>query len=92
MQVSSDMLASQRTMSRSLAQVAKRLAMVDIPGTEAPHAAQGNSGAGSKPQTPTRTYTSSSWIPRPWFPSFQRAPPPTAQQPLAQRTTAETGA
>jgi hypothetical protein len=85
MQVVSDMLASQRTMSQSLAQVAERLAMVDIPGTQAPHAAQGNSGAGSRPQTPTRTYTSSSRIPRPWFPSFQRAPPPPAQQPLAQR-------
>jgi hypothetical protein len=38
MQVISDMLASQRTMSQSLAQVADRLAMVDIPGTQAPHA------------------------------------------------------
>ena len=85
MQVISDMLASQRTISQSLAQVAERLAMVDIPGTQAPHAAQGNSGAGSRPQTPTCTYTSSSRIPRPWFPSFQRAPPPAAQQSLAQR-------
>jgi hypothetical protein len=85
MQVISDMLASQRTMSQSLAQVAERLAMVDIPGTQAPHAAQGNSGAGSRPQTPTRTYTSSSRIPRPWFPSFQRAPPAATQQSLAQR-------
>jgi len=33
MQVISDMLASQQTISQSLAQVAKRLAMVDIPGT-----------------------------------------------------------
>jgi hypothetical protein len=48
MQVISDMLASQRTMSQSLAQVADRLAMVDIPGTQAPHAVQGNSGAGSR--------------------------------------------
>ena len=85
MQVISDMLASQRTISQSLAQVAERLAMVDIPGTQAPHAAQGNSGAGSRPQTPTRTYTSSSRIPRPWFPSFQRAPATTTQQPLAHR-------
>jgi hypothetical protein len=85
MQVISDMLASQRTMSQSLAQVADRLAMVGIPGTQAPHAAQGNSGAGSRPQTPTRTYTSSSRIPRPWFPSFQRAPPAAAQQSLAHR-------
>jgi hypothetical protein len=85
MQVISDMLASQRTISQSLAQVAERLAMVDIPGTQAPHAAQGNSGAGSRPQTPTRTYTSSIRIPRPWFPSFQRAPPAAAQQSLAHR-------
>jgi hypothetical protein len=79
MQVISDMLASQRTMSQSLAQVADRLAMVGIPGTQAPHAAQGNSGAGSRPQSPTRTYTSASRIPRPLFPSFQRAPPVAAQ-------------
>jgi hypothetical protein len=85
MQVISDMLASQRTMSQSLAQVADRLAMVDIPGTQAPHAAQGNSGAGSRPQSPTRTYTSASRIPRPLFPSFQRAPPVAAQIPIAQR-------
>jgi hypothetical protein len=85
MQVISDMLASQRTISQSLAQVAERLAMVDIPGTQAPHAAQGNSGAGSRPQTPTRTYTSSIRIPRPWFPSFQRAPAAAAQQSLAHR-------
>jgi hypothetical protein len=49
MQVINDMLASQQTMSQSLAQVAERLAMVDIPGTQAPHAAQGNSGASSRP-------------------------------------------
>jgi hypothetical protein len=52
MQVISDMIASQRTMSQSLAQVADRLAMVDIPGTQAPHAAQGNSGACSRPSHP----------------------------------------
>jgi hypothetical protein len=85
MQVISDMLASQRTMSHSLAQVVERLAMVDIPGIQAPHAAQGNSGAGNRPQTRTCTYTSSSRIPKPWFPSFQRAPPTATQQPLAQR-------
>jgi hypothetical protein len=72
-------------MSQSLAQVAKRLAMVDIPSTQATHVAQGNSGVGSRCQTPTRTYTSSSRIPKPWFPSFQRAPPAVAQQALAQR-------
>jgi hypothetical protein len=85
MQVISDMLASQRTMSQSLAQVADRLAMVDIPGTQAPHAAQGNSGAGSRPQSSTRTYTSASRIPCLLFPSFQRAPPVAAQIPIAQR-------
>jgi hypothetical protein len=85
MQVISDMLASQRTMSQSLAQVADRLAMVDIPGTQGPHAAHGNSGAGSRPQSPTRTYTSASRIPRPLFPSFQRASPVAAQIPIAQR-------
>jgi hypothetical protein len=85
MQVISDMLASQRTMSQSLAQVADRLAMADIQGTQAPHTTQGNSGAGSRPQSPTRTYTSASRIPRPLFPSFQRAPPATAQQSIAQR-------
>jgi hypothetical protein len=63
MQVISDMLASQRTMSQYLAQVADRLAMVDIPGTQALHAAQGNSGAGSRVQSPTRTYTPASRIP-----------------------------
>jgi hypothetical protein len=47
--------------------------------------AQGNSGAGSRPQTPTRTYTSSSRIPRPWFPSFQSSPAAATQQSLAQR-------
>jgi hypothetical protein len=39
MQVINDMLASQQTMSQSLAQVVDRLAMVDIPGTQAPHEA-----------------------------------------------------
>jgi hypothetical protein len=85
MQMISDMLASQRTMSQSLAQVADRLAMIDIPGTQGPHAAHGNSGAGSRPQSPTRTYTSASRIPRPLFPSFQRAAPVAAQIPIAQR-------
>jgi hypothetical protein len=84
-QVISDMLASQRTMPQSLAQVADRLAMVDIPSTQAPHAAQGNSGAGSRPQSPTRTYTYASRIPRPLFPSFQRAPLTTTQMLIAQR-------
>jgi hypothetical protein len=50
-------------MSQSLAQVADRLAMVGNPGTQAPHAAQGNLGEGSRPQSPTGTYTSMSKIP-----------------------------
>jgi hypothetical protein len=70
MQVISDMLTSQWNMSQSLAQVVDRLARVGTPDTQAPHAAQGNSGAGSRPQSPTRTYTSASRIPRPLFPSF----------------------
>jgi hypothetical protein len=85
MQVLSNLVVSQQTMTHSLAQLVDRLAIVDTPGTPAPHAAQGNSGAGNRPQTPTRTYTSSSRIPRPWFPSFQRAPPVTTQPPLAHR-------
>jgi hypothetical protein len=89
MQVISDMLASQRTMSQSLAQVADRLAMMEIPGTQGPHAAHGNSGADSRPQSPTRTYTSASRIPRPLFPSFQRAAPVAAQTPIAQRPTTQ---
>jgi hypothetical protein len=48
MQDISDMFASQRAMSHSLARVADRLAMVDIPGTQVPHAAQGNSRVGSR--------------------------------------------
>jgi hypothetical protein len=85
MQVINDMLASQRTMSQSLAQVVDRLARVGTPDTQVPHAAQGNLGAGSRPQSPSRTYTSASRIPRPLFPSFQRAPPLAAPPPIAQR-------
>ena len=70
MQVISDMLASQWTMSHSLAQVVDRLARVGTPDTQVPHGAQGNSVAGSRPQSPSRTYTSASRIPRPLFPSF----------------------
>jgi hypothetical protein len=39
MQVINDMLASQRTMSQSLAQVVDRLARVGTPDTQVPHAA-----------------------------------------------------
>jgi hypothetical protein len=85
MQVLSNLVVSQQTIAQSLAQLADILAIVDTPGTPAPHATQGNLGASSRPQTPTHTYTSSSRIPRPWFPSFQRAPPPPTQQSLAHR-------
>jgi hypothetical protein len=72
-------------MSQSLAQVVDRLVTVDIPGTQAPHATQGNSGAGNRPQSPTRTYTSASRIPRPLFPSFHRALLVATQILIAQR-------
>jgi hypothetical protein len=85
MQVINNMLASQRTMSQSLAQVVDRLARVGTLDTQVPHAAQGNSGAGSRPQSPSRTYTSASRIPRPLFPSFERAPSVAAPPPIAQR-------
>jgi hypothetical protein len=86
MQVLGNLVVSQQAMTQSLAQMTDRLAIVGTPGTQAPHAAQGNSRAGSRPQSPTRTYTSSSRIPRPLFPSFKRAPPVAAHQPIAQRS------
>jgi hypothetical protein len=61
------------------------LARVGTPDTQVPHAAQGNSRTGSRPQSPSRTYTSASRIPRPLFPSFQRAPPVVAPPPITQR-------
>jgi hypothetical protein len=85
MQVINDMLASQRTMSQSLAQVVDRLARVVTPDTQVSHAPQGNSGASNRPQSPSRTYTSASRITRPLFPSFQRAPLVAAPPPIAQR-------
>jgi hypothetical protein len=72
-------------MTQSLAQMVDRLAIVGTSGTQAPHAMQGNSWANSRPQSPTHTYTSSSRIPKPLLPSFQRAPPAAAQQPIAER-------
>jgi hypothetical protein len=62
------------------------LARVGTPDTQILHAAQGKSGVGSRPQSPSCTYTSGSRIPRPLFPRFQRAtlvaaPPPIAQRP-----------
>jgi hypothetical protein len=70
MQVISNLVVSQQAMTQSLAQMADRLAIVSTLGTQAPHAAQGNSGAGSRPHSPTRTYTSLSRIPRPLFLGF----------------------
>jgi hypothetical protein len=48
MQVISEMLASQRTRTQFLAQMADRLAIVGTLGTQAPYAARGNSGTGSR--------------------------------------------
>jgi hypothetical protein len=70
MQVLGNLAVSQQAMTQYLAQIAYRLAIVGTPGTQAPYTAQGNSGAGSRPQSPTRTYTSSSRIPKPLFPGF----------------------
>jgi hypothetical protein len=70
MQVLDNLVVSQQAITESLAQMADRLAIVGTPGTQAPHATQGNSRAGNRPQSPTRTYKSSSRIPRPLFPSF----------------------
>jgi hypothetical protein len=70
MQVINDMLASQRTMSRSLAQVVYRLARVGTTYTQVPQATQVNSEEGNRPESPSCTYTSASRIPRPLFPSF----------------------
>jgi hypothetical protein len=86
MQVLNNLVVSQQSMTHSLTQMDKRLAIVGTPGTQAPHATQGNSGASSRPQSPTRTYTSSSRIPKPLFPSFQRALPAAVQQLIAHRS------
>jgi hypothetical protein len=86
MQVINDMLASQWTMSQSLAQVVDRFTRVGTPDTQVPHATQGNLGAGSRPQSPSRTYSSTSRISKPLFPSFERAPPVAAPPPIAQRS------
>jgi hypothetical protein len=61
------------------------LARVGTPDTQVPHATQGNSGVGSRPKSSSLTYTSASRIPRPLFPSFQRAPPVATPPPIAQR-------
>jgi hypothetical protein len=75
MQVLGDLIVSQQAMTQYLAQMADRLAIVGTLGTQAPHAAQGNSRAGSRPHSPTRTYTSSSRIPKPLFPQFPEGTP-----------------
>jgi hypothetical protein len=49
MKVLNNLVVNQHTMTQSLAQLADRLAIVDTPGTLAPHVAQGNSGVGSRP-------------------------------------------
>jgi hypothetical protein len=82
MQVISNLVISLQAMTESLAQMVDRLTTGSIPGTNTPHATQGNSEASNRPHSPTRTYTSSSRIPRPLFTSFQRAPPETIQQPV----------
>ena len=61
------------------------MARVGTLDTQVPHATQGNSGESSRPQSPSRTYTSVSRIPRPLFPSVQRAPSVVAPPPIAQR-------
>jgi hypothetical protein len=70
MKVLNNLVVSQQAMTQSLAEIVDRLAIVVTQGTQAPHAAQGNSGVGSRPQSPTPTYTSLSRIPRSLFPSF----------------------
>jgi hypothetical protein len=70
MQVLDNMVVSQEAMTQSLPQMADILTIVGTSGTQAPDAAHGNSGAGSRTQYHTRIYTSSSRISRPLFPSF----------------------
>jgi hypothetical protein len=70
MQVLNNLVVSQQAMTQSLAQMADRLATRSTPSTQTPHTSQRNSGAGSRPHSPTCTYTSSSRIPRPLFASF----------------------
>jgi hypothetical protein len=72
-------------MTQSFVQMADILAIVGTQVTLTPHVAQGNSGAGNRPQSPTHTYNSLSRIPRPLFPSFQRAHPTITQWLITQR-------
>jgi hypothetical protein len=76
-------------MTQSLAQMTDRLATGNIPGENFLHATHGNSGEGSRPHSPTHTYTSSSRIPKPLFPLFHRELPVATQQPVAQRLTTQ---
>jgi len=64
MQVLNNLVIIQQVMNQSLAQMTDRLAIGNIPGENVLHATQGNLGAGSRPHSPTHTYTSSSRIPR----------------------------
>jgi hypothetical protein len=89
MQVISNLMIIKQAMTQSLAHMADRLTVGSIPGTNAPHTTQGNLGADSRPHSPTHTYTSSSRIPMPLFPSFQRAPLVAVQQPVAPRQTTQ---
>jgi hypothetical protein len=83
MQVLDNLVVNQQ--AQSLVKMADRLAIVGTLGTQAPHATQGNLGADSRPHSPTRIYTSSSRIPKPLFPSFQRETPLASQQSIKQR-------
>jgi hypothetical protein len=84
-EVLNNLFFNQQAMTQSLAHMDDRLATESTLGTQAPHATKGNSGAGNEPYSPTLTYTSLSRIPRPLFPSFQRASSTTSQQLIAQR-------
>jgi hypothetical protein len=72
-------------MSQSLAHVVDRLDTMGTSDAQLSHAAQGKSRVGSRPQSPSRTYIYASRIPRPLFPSFQRAPPLATPPPIALR-------
>jgi hypothetical protein len=52
MQVISNLVINQQAMTHSSTQMIERLATGSTPGTQAPHAVQGNSRAGSRPCYP----------------------------------------
>jgi hypothetical protein len=68
MQVINDMLASQRTMSQSLAQVVDRLARVGTPDTQVPHVAQGTQEQAIDPSHPLAHTPLRVGFPDPCFP------------------------